>query len=56
VREYWLVDPNRNRVRVWRRQPDGTFARVADLSREQHDVITTPLLPQLAISLVQLFS
>ncbi len=56
VREYWLVDPDRNRVRVWRRQPDGTFARVADLSRERHDTITTPLLPQLTISLVQLFS
>jgi Uma2 family endonuclease len=56
VREYWLVDPDRRRVRVWRRQPDGSFARVADLSREQNDIITTPLLPQLTISLVQLFS
>ena len=56
VREYWLVDPDRNRVRVWRRQPDGTFAQVADLSWERHDTITTPLLPHLTIPLVQLFS
>ena len=25
VRGYWLVDPERDRVTVWRRQPDGSF-------------------------------
>ena len=54
VREYWLVDPDRNRVRVWRRQQDGTFARVAELSREEQ--LTTPLMPQLTIRLTQLFA
>ena len=54
VREYWLVDPDRNRVRVWRRQQDGTFARVAELSRQEQ--LTTPLMPQLTIRLTQLFA
>jgi Uma2 family endonuclease len=56
VREYWLVYPDRNRVRVWRRQGDGSFNCVADLSREQHDVLATPLLPGLEIPLAQLLS
>ena len=54
VQEYWLVDPESNRVRVWRRQPDGSFTRVADLSRE--DQLTTALMPQLTIPLMQLFA
>lgn len=55
VREYWLVDPELDRVRVYRRQPDGSFPRVSELSRDQHDVLATPLIPHLAIPLVQLF-
>jgi Uma2 family endonuclease len=55
VREYWLVDPERDHIIVWRRQADGSFPRVAELSREQHDVLTTPLLAELKIPLVQLF-
>ena len=56
VREYWLVDPERDRITVWRRQADGSFPPVAELSREQHDVLTTPLLAELKIPLVPLFS
>jgi Uma2 family endonuclease len=56
VREYWLVDPERDRITVWRRQADDSFPRVAELSREQHDVLTTPLLAELRMPLVQLFS
>jgi len=56
VREYWLVDPQHDRVTVWRRQPDGDFPRAAELSSEEHDVLTTPLLPELKIRLIQLFS
>jgi Uma2 family endonuclease len=56
VREYWLVDPEGDRVTVWRRQPDGSFPHVATLSRERQDKLTTPLLPQLAISLARLFA
>jgi Uma2 family endonuclease len=54
-REYWLVDPERDHIIVWQRQADGSFPRVAESSREQHDVLTTPLLAELKIPLVQLF-
>jgi Uma2 family endonuclease len=54
VQEYWLVDPESNRVKVWRRQPDGSFTRVADLSHE--DQLTTALMPELTIPLMQLFA
>jgi Uma2 family endonuclease len=56
VREYWLVDPELDLVKVFRRQSDGSFPRVAELSREQHDVLATPLLPGLAIGLDELFA
>ena len=45
--EYWLVDPERDCVIVWRRQTDGSFPRIAELSGERHDVLTTPLLAEL---------
>jgi Uma2 family endonuclease len=54
VQEYWLVDPESNRVKVSRRQPDGSFTRVADLSHE--DQLTTALMPELTIPLMQLFA
>jgi len=56
VREYWLVDPDHDRVKVFRRQPDQSFPAIADLAREQHDVLTTPLLPGLSIRLFELFA
>jgi hypothetical protein len=43
-------------VKVFRRQNDGSFPRVAELSREQHEVLATPLLPGLAIGLDELFA
>jgi Uma2 family endonuclease len=54
VREYWLVDSDRHHVRVWRRQPNGSFDRVADLRREEQ--LTTPLMPELTIQLAELFA
>jgi Uma2 family endonuclease len=45
VREYWIVDPELDVVKVFRREADG-LPRVAEL--------TTPLLPGLAISLPEL--
>ncbi len=56
VREYWIVDPKHDRVTAWQRQPDGSFPRVVELFRERKDVLTTPLLPQLTISLSELFA
>lgn len=55
VREYWLVDPELDLVKVYRRQPNGTLERVAELTAEAHEVLTTPLIPGLEIALDRLF-
>jgi Uma2 family endonuclease len=52
VREYWLADPRRQTVRVFR-HTRGSFAPPVDLSAE--DLLTTPLLPGLAIPVRQIF-
>jgi len=54
VREYWLLDPERDSVTVFRRQPDRSFPKVAQLTSDGHDVLTTPLMPGLAIRLAEL--
>lgn len=56
VREYWLVDPERSRVKVFQRQEDGSFPPVAELSLEHGDVLTTPLVRGLTIRLTDLFT
>jgi Uma2 family endonuclease len=54
VREYWLVDPEHDRVTAYRRGEGGSFLRVADLGRD--DVLTTPLVAALSIRLAELFA
>ncbi|HXW04682.1 MAG TPA: Uma2 family endonuclease [Vicinamibacterales bacterium] len=54
VREYWVVDPEIDVVRVYRRE-GGRFARPIELSSEAGDVLTTALLPGFQIPLAQLF-
>ena len=44
VSEYWVVDPEIDVVRVYRRGTDG-FKRPIELTAEDNDVLTTPLLP-----------
>jgi Uma2 family endonuclease len=55
VREYWLVDPDLDRVRIYRRAADARFARATELSAEEGGVLTTPLLPGLRLPLAELF-
>lgn len=55
VQEYWIVDPELETVKVYRMTPHG-YSRVADLSREASDTAGTPLLPELSISLIDLFA
>jgi Uma2 family endonuclease len=54
VTEYWIVDPEVDRLRVYRRDGD-TFGRAIELSREHGDVLTSPLLPGLELPLARIF-
>ena len=55
VREYWVVDPELDAIKIYRRVGAG-FARVAELTAEAGHTLTTPLLPGLAVSLVDVFA
>lgn len=54
VSEYWVVDPDLDLVRVYRR--DDRFARPAALSAEAGDVLTTPHLNGLEMPLARIFA
>jgi Uma2 family endonuclease len=54
VTEYWIVDPDADTIRVYRREGDA-FSQVSVLSAERGDVLTTSLLPNLEIPLARVF-
>ncbi len=54
VREYWVVVPTLETVKVYRLGAAG-FERAAELSLESGDTLTTPLLPGLQLSLRAVF-
>jgi Uma2 family endonuclease len=54
VSEYWIVDPDLEVVRIYRREQE-TFGRVAELGRERNDVLTRPLLSGLEMPLTRIF-
>ncbi|MBE3071763.1 MAG: Uma2 family endonuclease [Acidobacteria bacterium] len=54
VREYWVVDPELDAVKVYRRDGE-KFARGGEFSREEGHSLSTPLLPGLSIPLDDLF-
>ena len=55
VSEYWVVDPEIDIVRVYKRGDEGGFRRPIELSREAGDVLTTNLLPALDLPLTRIF-
>lgn len=55
VREYWVVDPELETVKVYR-LTGKAYKRVTELSRESGDTLTTPLLSKLKILLRDLFA
>ena len=54
VSEYWVIDPELDVIRVYRRDGD-RFERPLELSFEADDVLTTPLFPGLTMPLTQVF-
>ncbi|HEY5616470.1 MAG TPA: Uma2 family endonuclease [Vicinamibacterales bacterium] len=54
VSEYWVVDPDIDVVRVYRREGD-RLGRPLELSREASDVLTSALLPGLTLPLTRIF-
>ena len=54
VREYWMVDPVRRTIRVYRREAAG-FGASSLFSATAEDVLTTPLLPGLEIRVSEIF-
>ena len=55
VAEYWVVDPERDAIRVYTRGKRG-FGGARELSAEAGDVLTTPLLPGLEVPLARVFA
>ncbi len=55
VGEYWLVDPELDAVQVFRPSAAGRLIRVVELTAEDDQVLTTPLLPGCEIGLRELF-
>jgi Uma2 family endonuclease len=56
VREYWLVDPKRERIKVFERGACPSFPKARELSRADGDVLTTPILPGFSMSLATVFT
>ena len=55
VAEYWVVDPDLDIVRVYRRDGD-RFGKPVEFSAESGDVLTTTLLPGLELPLSRIFA
>lgn len=54
VSEYWIVDPELETIKVYRMKDQG-YIRIAELSLEMKNTLTTPLLPGLQIPLTEIF-
>ena len=54
VSEYWVIDPELDTIEVYRRVEE-RFVRIAEVSFENGDVLTTPLLVGLEMPLSKIF-
>jgi Uma2 family endonuclease len=52
--EYWIVDPELELVKIYRRV-DGGLQRVAEISTETGGAITTPILPGFTLDVREVF-
>jgi Uma2 family endonuclease len=54
VQEYWVVDPELESVKIFRRTQQG-YGRALELSKEANDNLTTELLAGFDIALTEIF-
>ena len=54
VQEYWVIDPVLETVKVYQLE-EARYAKAIELSVEQGDVLTSPLLPGFECALVDVF-
>jgi Uma2 family endonuclease len=56
VPEYWIVDPELESVKIYRRNDAGRYDRVVEVSTETEGAtISSPLFPDLEITLAEVF-
>ena len=55
IEEYWVVDPDIDTVKVYRLKGD-VYERVAELTLERQDSLTSPLFPGLVLPLADVFA
>ena len=51
-----MIDPELDLAKVYRREEGGTFPRVAELTREADDALTSPILPGWSLALGRLLA
>jgi Uma2 family endonuclease len=54
VQEYWVVDPELETVKIFRRAQQG-YGRPLELSKEANDILSTELLTGLDLALIEIF-
>jgi Uma2 family endonuclease len=54
VSEYWVIDPELDLIKVYG-QSEEQYTRLAELTLERNDTLTTPLLPGLEMPLAKIF-
>ncbi len=55
VQEYWIVDPELESIKIYRRT-EGGFGKRNELTLERGELLTTPLLPGLEVPLTAVFA
>jgi Uma2 family endonuclease len=54
IAEYWIVDPELESVKIYRFSEQG-YSRIAELSVEANDTLTSPLFPDWQLPLLKIF-